>query len=369
MATTFHKTANNATGTLASSINDTAMSFSLSTGEGALYPISGPFWVTAEDEIIECSSRTSDTFTVSERGAQGTIATSHASGVEVNLYYTSEQISEIQDAVNSAEENIEARVVGPGSSTDNAVPRFNGTDVKEVKDSGVIIDDSNNITGVNSLTTATIISTGALNFRAYGNNYQHIDYDNNSTTSYFRVRANDTTDVLTVSETGNTTIAGSLTVSGFLRPWSMWVPASQFVASSGSPTLATWTGSGAMKHSAWFLDQSSIEELSCIIVLPTGYSGQSITTEIIWTGDSAGSGVVRWIYRGNAVTDGETMALAFNADVEDTYQGADITHIATSASTEAASRVFCFGVGRRADNANDTLAQDAIFLGAMISIL
>jgi hypothetical protein len=42
-------------------------------------------------------------------------------------------------------------VVGPGSATDNAVTRFDGTTGKLVQNSGVIIDDTNNITGIATL--------------------------------------------------------------------------------------------------------------------------------------------------------------------------------------------------------------------------
>lgn len=43
-------------------------------------------------------------------------------------------------------------VTGPESSTDNAIVRFNGTDGKTIQNSAVVIDDSDNITGVTSLT-------------------------------------------------------------------------------------------------------------------------------------------------------------------------------------------------------------------------
>lgn len=48
-------------------------------------------------------------------------------------------------------------VVGPGSSTDNAVVRWNGATGIDVQNSGVIIDDSNNITGVAALTASGAI--------------------------------------------------------------------------------------------------------------------------------------------------------------------------------------------------------------------
>lgn len=46
-------------------------------------------------------------------------------------------------------------VDGPASSTDNAIARFNGTTGKIIQDSGVLIDDSNNMTGVAQITATT----------------------------------------------------------------------------------------------------------------------------------------------------------------------------------------------------------------------
>ena len=47
-------------------------------------------------------------------------------------------------------------VVGPASSTDNAIARYDGTTGKLVQNSGIIVDDSNNVSGINSLTMPTI---------------------------------------------------------------------------------------------------------------------------------------------------------------------------------------------------------------------
>jgi hypothetical protein len=48
-------------------------------------------------------------------------------------------------------------VTGPASSTDNAITRFNGTTGKVVQNSSVIIDNSNNVSGVATLNAATLI--------------------------------------------------------------------------------------------------------------------------------------------------------------------------------------------------------------------
>lgn len=45
-----------------------------------------------------------------------------------------------------------SNVVGPGSSTDNAIVRWDGTSGNAIQNSGNIIDDSNNLTGPSSIT-------------------------------------------------------------------------------------------------------------------------------------------------------------------------------------------------------------------------
>lgn len=52
-------------------------------------------------------------------------------------------------------------VVGPGTSTDNTVTRFDGTDGKTIQNSGVILSDTNSLTGINEL-TANLINTTLL---------------------------------------------------------------------------------------------------------------------------------------------------------------------------------------------------------------
>ncbi len=58
-------------------------------------------------------------------------------------------------------------VSGPGSSTDNAIARFDLATGKIIKNSGVIIDNSNNITGINSIDTISTSAT-ALGFAGAG---------------------------------------------------------------------------------------------------------------------------------------------------------------------------------------------------------
>lgn len=52
-------------------------------------------------------------------------------------------------------DQIEGQVIGPDSATDNAVARFNGTTGEIIQNSGVIVDDSDNMTGVLTLNIGT----------------------------------------------------------------------------------------------------------------------------------------------------------------------------------------------------------------------
>ena len=47
-------------------------------------------------------------------------------------------------------------VVGPSSSVDNSIPRYDGTTGKVIKSSGIVCDASNNLTGVNSITSGQV---------------------------------------------------------------------------------------------------------------------------------------------------------------------------------------------------------------------
>ena len=56
-------------------------------------------------------------------------------------------------------------VTGPASSTDNAIARFDSTTGKLIQNSGVTIDDSNNVTGINNLSFNSGYGSAAV---AYG---------------------------------------------------------------------------------------------------------------------------------------------------------------------------------------------------------
>ena len=74
----------------------------------------------------------------------------------VTVYTTGTAITGICKA-DSFEGTGSGDASGPASSTDNAVARFNGIGGKTLQNSGVIVGDTNSITGVNALTASSIV--------------------------------------------------------------------------------------------------------------------------------------------------------------------------------------------------------------------
>ena len=52
-------------------------------------------------------------------------------------------------------EELNTKVTGPANATSNAIAKFSGVTGKEIQNSGITIDASNNISGANTLTLAT----------------------------------------------------------------------------------------------------------------------------------------------------------------------------------------------------------------------
>jgi len=102
MTTTFLVPKNDASSTLASGISDSDASLTVASGEGAKFPSTYPFNVRIDDEILQCTNRSTDTLTVT-RAQEGTTAAAHASGKAVELVITAKAISDLNTAVNTLE--------------------------------------------------------------------------------------------------------------------------------------------------------------------------------------------------------------------------------------------------------------------------
>lgn len=91
------------------------------------------------------------------RGLKGTTADRPAA-THYGLYFNT-TTGTIQRSNGTTWEDIATSGIPAGSSTDNAIARFNGTD-GQIQDSGVILDDANNVTGINDLEVIDDIDIG-----------------------------------------------------------------------------------------------------------------------------------------------------------------------------------------------------------------
>jgi len=85
---------NNASSILAAGISAGATSLTVASGEGAPFPTSN-FHITVDNEILKCTLRSGDVFTVT-RAQEGTQAATHNQGAAVRLNITAAVIQELQ---------------------------------------------------------------------------------------------------------------------------------------------------------------------------------------------------------------------------------------------------------------------------------
>lgn len=103
-------------------------------------------------------------------GGGGYQGKNKASNVSVDTTNFSGNLSSSDINVQTALETLDALtagVSGPGSSTDNAIVRWNGAGGTAIQNSAVIIDDSDNVSGVTTLTidgTTSSFGSGSADF-------------------------------------------------------------------------------------------------------------------------------------------------------------------------------------------------------------
>ena len=109
-------------------------------------------------------------------------------------------------------------VTGAGSSTDNAVVRFNGTGGKTIQNSAVIIDDSNSVTGIVDLTTSGDITVGGNDIKSNGGSTAitlssaDVSIAGDLTVSGNDIKSNGGTTVVSLSS-ANASFAGSVSIA------------------------------------------------------------------------------------------------------------------------------------------------------------
>ena len=88
---------NNAESTLAEGISDKDLELTIATGDGSKFPSSN-FHITIDNEIVLCTGRTGDVFTI-ERGKEDTTPAHHLAGSTIELRITAEIINQIKEEI------------------------------------------------------------------------------------------------------------------------------------------------------------------------------------------------------------------------------------------------------------------------------
>lgn len=242
---------------------------------------------------------------------------------------------------------------GPASSTDNAIVRFDGTGGKTGQNSGVTIDDSDNVTGVGTLTTTGAITSGG-NVGVTGT----VTASGNINSSSGEVQENG----VAISPIGSQTI---------------WVPAGAMVArtTNGCAEGSTETTTNKVMLKTCDFDASTGEFAQFTIAMPTGWNEGTLTAQFFWKHASTTTnfGVV-WQIRCVSLSNDDAGDTAFGdlqsmpdtgGTTNDIYV-TSVTAAITCAGTPAAGDLTSFEVIRGAANGSDTLAIDAGLLGVKL---
>jgi hypothetical protein len=217
-------------------------------------------------------------------------------------------------------------VVGPASATDNALARYNTTTGKLIQNSAVIVDDSNNMSGVNTLTTANLIvnddttlggsNTDTLDVRARivsdldpnTNNAKDIGSNGRNWRDAFFGR---TLHTVNVEITGTTTFDGSQGTSG------------QVLTSAGTGNTPTWTTPTT----------GTVTSVNLTAGTGVSVSGGPITSSGSITVNNTDTGSAQNIFKNVAVAGQSTIVADTNNDTLTVAAGAGVT-LTTDATTD-----------------------------------
>lgn len=145
----------------------------------------------------------------------------------------------------------------------------------------------------------------------------------------------------------------------------IWLPASKFTSSAGTPALSTV---GGTRHSAWLLDSATLEAVQTSVAIPVGWT--TFSTQFYYVNAGAGAGNVVVGVQGKSVPAGSTTNVADDfmtrttsaAGTQDVVVVANgPNHTSLTATTYHSLRAV-----RDGTDIADTLGNDIGFLGVKL---
>jgi mannose-6-phosphate isomerase-like protein (cupin superfamily) len=142
---------------------------------------------------------------------------------------------------------------------------------------------------------------------------------------------------------------------------------------NGAGTSTTELSSNKIMRKTLDFDASTIEYVQADIKAPKGWDRSTVTVRFVWT-FASGSGAVVWGAQAVACGDGDALDAAPGTaqEVTDTALTANNEHLTSStaaitiAGTPASEDLLIFQFYRNAASGSDTLATDALLLGAEV---
>jgi hypothetical protein len=181
-----------------------------------------------------------------------------------------------------------------------------------------------------------------------------------------------------VTDVGSPNVSKSITAdelaqgsqfSGRYKPLasdSIFIPATQFFGSVGSPTLLTVgnASTGANRVVAWLFDAASNETISTTTIIPPGWA--SLSVHLWWSNAGAGAGDVVWYFYHDLFADGDdtdTNTLVTASAVAAPLQYVAKRQAFSGTVSVTAGQLLKTAIFRFASDATDTLANDAAVIG------
>lgn len=261
-------------------------------------------------------------------------------------------------------------VLGPATNADNALARYDGINSKTIQNSGILIDDSDNISGINNITGAdTNLCTGTAGTEDYTakwnvdgdlvDGYDFLDEDDMSSDSAVSIASQQSVKYYVDTRKGDyDTIdidAGAMT------------PTNTDGAFPGTNEYAT----NDINWDYFAFDSGATEEkIQFKTAMPESWNGGTVKAKFYWS-SAAGSSIgdtVEWGIKAGALSDSDAIDVSLGtpqtvSDAITADNGADVqltgaTSSITIGGSPSAGDITTFEVYRNTDGTDD-MAEDA----------
>ncbi len=130
-ATDLFTVTNRANTTLNGAITDVTLT--ITVVDGNVFPSSGRFKITIEDEIIDIASRSTHVLTAESRGDEGTGNVAHSNAIAVAMQMTAGHYETVRDAIINTQEGYMRRPTAPSDAAASGVRRYGLDPLEQVR--------------------------------------------------------------------------------------------------------------------------------------------------------------------------------------------------------------------------------------------